>query len=248
MPRGFAEGPCAALLRVFLLLYLTIPLPKASAATSEEKSQDDFARRYQAYQQHVSEGQASIASGNNATAIESYTRALAISPFVAAHYYDRGRALYREGRIDEALEDFRRCILLDPGWTPAYVYRGLCWVHKADYAQALADYNTALAVTPQDPTLHNNFAWLYATARDEKFRDKGKALEHARKAAELSHGTNAEILDTLAEAYFVSGNVNEALETITRALKLEPGNKRFEEKLRTYTQHLDAKGGKNNAN
>ena len=39
----------------------------------------------------------------------------------------------------------------------------------------------------------------------ENIQDKAKALEHAKKAAELSKEDNAEISDTLARVYFING-------------------------------------------
>ena len=48
-----------------------------------------------------------------------------------------------------------------------------------DQEGALKDYNTALGLNPRDPSVHNNLAWLYATAKDEKLQDKVKALEHS---------------------------------------------------------------------
>lgn len=111
----------------------------------------------------------------------------------------------------KAIEDFDKVIILDPRWSSGYVYRGLCWRKKGNYKGALSDYKRALNLKPKDPGIHNNLAWLYATANDEKFQDKGKALEHAEKAARLSRDTNAEILDTLAQAYFINGKVKEAI-------------------------------------
>ena len=66
------------------------------------------------------------------------------------------------------------------------------------------------------------------------FRDKVKALEHAKKAAELSKEKNAEILDTLGMAYFINGHVKEAIDAENKALKLEPYNDEFKGKLKEY--------------
>ena len=114
------------------------------------------------------------------------------------------------------------------------MYRGLCRMNSGEYREALRDFKSALKQRPKDASIHNNLAWLYATAKDEKFRDKIKALEHARKAAELSKERNAEILDTLARAYFINGKLKEAIETEKKALKLEPGNEKFKAKLEEY--------------
>ena len=107
-----------------------------------------------------------------------------------------------------------------------------------EYKEALSDYKSALKLKPKDASIHNNLAWLYATSKDEKFRDKIKALEHAKKAAELSKERNAEILDTLARAYHNNLKVKEAVETQKKAISLEPNNDKFKENLKIYEKAL----------
>jgi tetratricopeptide (TPR) repeat protein len=157
---------------------------------------------------------------------------------VASHYYYRGLAWYRKGNEDRAVEDFDKVIVLDSRWRSAYVYRGLCWMKGHEYEEALNDYKKALSLKYDDASIHNNLAWLYATAKDEKFRDNGKALEHAGKAADLSKERNAEILDTLARVYFINGKLEEAVETERKALKLEPGNEEVKAKLEEYERRM----------
>jgi cytochrome c-type biogenesis protein CcmH/NrfG len=91
-------------------------------------------------------------------------------------------------------------------------------------------------MNPKDANIHNNLAWLYVTAKDEKVKDNIKALEHAVKASALSDEKNAEILDTLAMVYFVNGKVKEAVDAEQKALKLEPGNERFKGNLKKYEE------------
>ena len=100
-----------------------------------------------------------------------------------------------------------------------------------EYQGALNDYRRALNLKPNDASIHNNLAWLYATAKDEKFQNKLKALEHAKKAAELTKESNAEILDTLARAYYINGRVKEAIETEKKALEIMSQNEEFKKNL-----------------
>ena len=101
---------------------------------------------------------------------------------------------------------------------------------------ALKDYSTALGLNPGDPIVHNDLAWLYATAKDERIRDKVKALEHAVRAAEMTKGKNSEVLDTLARAYFINDKKAEAVETEKKAILMEPENEMFKEHLAFYEQ------------
>jgi tetratricopeptide (TPR) repeat protein len=125
-------------------------------------------------------------------------------------------------------------LLLDSRWQPAYLYRGLAHLNRGEYQQALSDDTAALNLKSDDPTAHNNLAWLYATAKDEKIRNKDKALEHAKQAAMLSHEGNTEILDTLATAYAINGKLQEALATEHKAVQRDPNDQEFKAHLAAY--------------
>jgi len=128
------------------------------------------------------------------------------------------------------------------------------WEHfeKGEYAEAIAEYETALEILPDYPDAMNNMAWLYATAKDKEFWKPRKALELAEKAAQYLP-VRAHILDTLAEAYFVNGDLEKALEFEKRAYagwKEPPGHhkkavKEYEafrkqwEKATDYAEILD---------
>ncbi len=200
---------------------------------------DDFAGRYHVYKEYVQSASAAFQKKDFASAITNYSKAIEMSPFVASHHYQRGIAFYKSGKEKEAKEDFDRVIVMDPKMSAAYVYRGLCREKLGKHKDALIDYTKALELKPNDAAIHNNIAYLYVSANDESFMDKAKALEHAKKAAELSKEKNAEILDTLARAYFIKGMVKEAIEAEKKALKLEPYNDEFKTKLKEYEKAME---------
>ena len=84
-------------------------------------------------------------------------------------------------------------------------------------------------------------AWFYATSKDPSYRNPSKALEYAQKAVSISQGKTPEILDTLAEAYYVNGHYDKAIETETKALALSPGNEAIKKSLDRFQR---AKKGK----
>jgi Flp pilus assembly protein TadD len=178
---------------------------------------DDFAARYKAFKEHVQSASSAFQKKDYVTAITSYSKAIEMSPFEINSYYSRGIAYFKSGKEKEAEEDFDKVIIMDPRMSSAYVYRGLCREKLGRYKDALNDYTKALELKPNDAAIHNNIAYLYVSANDESFRDKVKALEHAKKAAELSKEKNAEILDTLARAYFINGMVKEAIDAENKA-------------------------------
>jgi tetratricopeptide (TPR) repeat protein len=78
----------------------------------------------------------------------------------------------------------------------------------------------------------NKIARMYVSVPE--LRDGQKALEWVLKAVELSKEKNAELLDTLARAYFINGKVREAVETERKALQLEPDSLEFKDNLKAY--------------
>ena len=102
------------------------------------------------------------------------------------------------------------------------------------YAEAIAKYQEALRLEPDLAEAHNNLAWLYATCDEFKFRDPHAALEHAQLAVKLTNWKDGNSIDTLAEAYYVNGEFQEAVETQEKALALDPDNKELQEHMARY--------------
>jgi len=206
---------------------------------------DEFSEKYHTYKDFVQSGSASLQKKDYASAIINYSKAIEMSPFEINNYYNRGIAFFKSRKEKEADEDFDEVIVMDPRMSSAYVYRGLCRERLGKHKDALNDYTKALELNPNDAAIHNNIAYLYVSANHENFRDKAKALEHSKKAAELSKEKNAEILDTLARAYFINGQVKEAIDTENKALKLEPYNDEFKAKLKEYEKEVANEAVKN---
>ena len=89
---------------------------------------------------------------------------------------------------------------------------------RSEYAATVEAYETALHLDAQNVQVLNNLAWLYATCEDERFRNPPRALELARQAVELAPDA-AHILDTLAESYFVNGDLQAAMQYAHKAIE-----------------------------
>ena len=224
--------------KVRSILFLPLLIAGVFVFASYGYPNDDFADKYHTYKNHVQSASSAFHKKDYASAITNYSKAIEMSPFEINNYYNRGIAYFKSEKEKEAEEDFDKVIVMDPRMSSAYVYRGLCREKLGKYKDALSDYTKASELKPNDAAIHNNIAYLYVSANDESFRDKGKALEHAKKAAELSKEKNAEILDTLARAYFLNGQIKEAIDAENKALKLELYNDEFKGKLREYEKAM----------
>jgi len=130
-------------------------------------------------------------------------------------------------RLDARL--FEKVILreIEKGRQDPSLYRmlGDYYFSREDYAETAAAYKKSLALNPDNPEVLNNLAWLYATSEDPAHRTPQKALELARKAAGLSRSPH--ILDTLAEAYYINGRMDEAVAAARAALRRADKNRGY---------------------
>jgi tetratricopeptide (TPR) repeat protein len=106
--------------------------------------------------------------------------------------------------------------------------------HKMeDYGKAKEVYERILALDPDRPVSLNNLAWLLATSDDPRLRDPKRALVLAKRAVSVER--IPVYLDTLAEAYFVNGYGQEAVQTMREALsKAKEKKDYYEKQLRKF--------------
>ena len=110
-----------------------------------------------------------------------------------------------------------------------YIYSlmGDLYYESKDYLNVKAAYERSIALKPDNPSVLNNLAWLYATCEDEALRDPERALQLAKRAADLE--TSSYIYDTLAESYHVNGMAEQAVDAGKRALALSKDNRAYYE-------------------
>jgi thiol-disulfide isomerase/thioredoxin len=116
-----------------------------------------------------------------------------------------------------------------------------------EYGKRLVD-----TVLKDNPEGLNEFAWRIVGA-DKATKPDAKvvkvALAAALRADEISKGKDAGIADTLAKAYFVSGDATKALECQERAIKLAKGtpleqDEGMQKRLEEYKKAVEKPAGK----
>jgi Zn-dependent protease with chaperone function len=102
-------------------------------------------------------------------------------------------------------------------------YGGLL-MERGQFAEAGSILQKGLQLAPDNVSLLNTLAWLYATS-PAPHANAEEALRLAQNAAAIQ--ADPHVLDTLAEAYYVNGRYPEALNAIERALEKGPENEQY---------------------
>lgn len=100
---------------------------------------------------------------------------------------------------------------------------GLCYRNLRDYAKALAAYETAMAIDPTFPVIHNNLGTLQLSIYRENPDPSvlKKAVAHFEKAMELDPDY-AGAHYGLGQAHYQSGNLDICIAAMKKATGLDP--------------------------
>lgn len=94
--------------------------------------------------------------GNLATAIHSYTQALAIDPGNFKALFNRGFCLDKTGDHDGAIADYTAALDVDALNSFAFYNRGIAKDRKGDFKGAVADFTTAILLSPDNSDFYHN--------------------------------------------------------------------------------------------
>jgi tetratricopeptide (TPR) repeat protein len=162
-------------------------------------------------------------------AVDQFRAAQGLNSMDTYVYVGLGIALGRLGNLDSAKDEFDLALTIDPDNEGARTSLAHVFQLKGQLGQAIAEYQRVLASHPDSAVTHNNLADIYATSPDPRYRNPGAALEHAKRAVELSktgspHAQQANFLGTLAEALKLNGKSDEVLPTLRQAVAVDPAN------------------------
>lgn len=175
-------------------------------------------------------------------AIEISNTILQQEPDSAGTYYILGNIYKHLKDGQKALENYEKALHHDPEHLQARIIIAESSIVTGKLKEALKQYELIVKQDPGYVIGHNSIAWLRATQKDPEIYDPELALIHAQKAAELSEHTDPEILDTLAIAQSANGQFEEAIQTISKAIKICKDNNlqdavdRMQKSLNLYKQ------------
>lgn len=159
-------------------------------------------------------------AGRTREAIVQFEKAVHLDPGSARVRSHLGGALAANGQLDEACVQLTKALDLAPNDAEAHAGLGVALYARGRFAEGLRHLRLAIDLSPNDRAALREAAWALATCPDSRLRNASDALALAVRAFQLTGGTDAAVLDTLAAAYAERQQFSDALLTARRALTL----------------------------
>jgi protein O-mannosyl-transferase len=152
---------------------------------------------------------------------QHFRKALELSPGNQWALFELGTALIGRGKIHEAVEQYREAIRQYPEFDRPHYSLGLALAELGRRQEAMAEQEEALRINPNFAAAHRALGMLFSA--DGKLDE---AATHLRAAIEggLVHPS---VYYELARITALEGKFGEAIETLDRAVAIEPGEWRF---------------------
>lgn len=155
-----------------------------------------------------------------AEARSAFTSALKIKPDYSPALSDLAKMLYNEGEFAAAVALLKQVLQSHPNDALAHSNLAIALAHQGKAEEAVSHHRRAIQLKPDSPEALNNLAWLLATHPQAEFRDGAEAVLLAKRACELTAGTNVWMVSTLAAAYAEADRFAEAVATQQRVCDL----------------------------
>ncbi len=185
-------------------------------------------------------------SGDYATAIESFQRALDQSKGQVRNLeldicMNKAEALYRNGQTEEAIGVCNAVIDYDKDYADAYYLRGNLYLRQGDSKRALADYEAAAEYAGSD---YGMYIQLYENLSMEGMQDEAQG--YLSRALEIE-GKDRYHLTNRGYIYYLMGDYAQAAELLGQAVALEQEDGSDDKALLYLAQATERLGDKEGA-
>jgi predicted O-linked N-acetylglucosamine transferase (SPINDLY family) len=163
--------------------------------------------------------------GRPRDALAAFDKALAKDPRGADAWFGRGSVLQEDANPSEAIACFDRALAIDPNYYRALANKGAALLRLRRFSESLLTLEACLRLNPKFASAHLNKAVaLY------NLRQYGLALAAADTATTLAPDV-AKGWEARADICRELGRLDEAIDSIGRALALGPSNKELQNAL-----------------
>jgi tetratricopeptide (TPR) repeat protein len=149
------------------------------------------------------------------------------------------QAYAKEGNLAASIDAYERILEIEPQHHQARYLLSHVYITAKQYRNAEALLFELIDERPDDFTLLNNLAWVYATADDLSVRDGQKAIHYAQEAMVMAPNDH-HVWSTLSEAYYMSGEYEKAYRAITHMaqLAMRYGKNITEQSVEEYNEQI----------
>jgi tetratricopeptide (TPR) repeat protein len=159
-------------------------------------------------------------------ALEVFKRAVELNDQDARYYFQVGVSYERLGMIEQAIVNLDRSVQLDDSSAAVLNYLGYLLADEGkrlDEARGLIE--KALFIDPENAAYLDSMGWVLYRLRD--FDGAKEYLENAVQFMDVSDEENYVIYEHLGDVYYMTGQVQEAVEAWEEALEMK-----FSEEIR----------------
>ena len=178
-------------------------------------------------------GLAEVFQSNYVAAVKHFTSAEIIAGATdkqrlsEALFFQLGAAHERLGNYEQAARYFEQAIEVAPDFAEAMNYLGYMWAERGenlDRARTLLE--KAVQLQPKNPAYLDSLAWVLF-----KLGKPAEALPHMEKSIALTEKPDPTLYDHLGDIQAALGQPGKARAAWLRALELDPGNEKLQQKL-----------------
>jgi tetratricopeptide (TPR) repeat protein len=135
-------------------------------------------------------------------------------------HYQLASSFYNNGIQALAKEQLYRSIFIHPTMAISHAVLGEMLFGAGDIQGAFEQISTSLKLKPDDAEVHAALANVLENSPEPKFHDAGKAVEHAKRACELTRYSRRDFLILLAGTYAKNRQYGEAENAAKKALSV----------------------------
>jgi protein O-mannosyl-transferase len=159
-------------------------------------------------------------------AILHFEKALQIKPHYHDARYNLATVQLQRGQFDNAIAQLRYLLQTRPDDADVRNNLGNALAQTGNLPEAIMEYQRTLQLEPHRAETLNNLAWVLATAPEPSLRNGKQAIALAEHANRLTRAESPLILHTLAAACAETGQFQEAIQNVSRAIQLAQNESR----------------------
>lgn len=209
---GLSFGLSKAVFPLFLAILIVVV--GSSTALADKQRAEELLKA----------GNELFAKGLYNEAIRNYTEGTYEDPSVADLYFNRAAAYYKLDQYQSAINDYSKVAAVSPNYRNLFYFRGISYLKLNDTESALSDFYKADSLNQfKDNKPANAMLNYYLGSALVLQKDYGQAIMYLKKSNLL----NPKYMDTyqkLSDAYVGTGNFQNAADTLSKALELDPNN------------------------